>query len=345
MSNLEMVVWNMEWMNDLFGPNNEPARFKPDDEVTAQNKRATIKERRDDLGGVLNELNADLIVIVEGPNRTQELQLFFDTDVKGKWKTHVQYSKGQTQNIGIAIRRDTNKFRETPFKSFDTNSIDTFNDFFADTDGDKIPELHKYERKPLYIEIYPKIGLPFRVLGLHLKSKGIFSAYEWSKWWQIAEGNRKKILAQASNLRYNFLDEYLTESNTQNIPLIVCGDINDGPGLDASEKKIFGSAIERIMGSVWNPQLCLGNAIFDSLTKDEKETLDFTKPYTTSYEDPIFNDIWHKVWIDHVLYTNNLPQQWVTKATIYETMKSGKKIWEEYKNSSGHFPISIIINA
>ncbi len=32
------------------------------------------------------------------------------------------------------------------------------------------------------------------------------------------------------------------------------GDINDGPGLDASEKRLYGSGIERLMGTVWTPE-------------------------------------------------------------------------------------------
>ena len=34
-------------------------------------------------------------------------------------------------------------------------------------------------------------------------------------------------------------------------PLIVCGDIDDAPGLDASEKRLFGSGVERLVGAVW----------------------------------------------------------------------------------------------
>jgi hypothetical protein len=38
---------------------------------------------------------------------------------------------------------------------------------------------------------------------------------------------------------------------------LVCGDINDGPGMDACEKWLFGNVVERFMVSVWKPALCL----------------------------------------------------------------------------------------
>src|SRR5262245_40798809 len=108
MSTLNFVRWNMEWMNDLFGPNDQPAAFRPDNEISAHDKSSTIRQRRDDLSGALNELAPDIVVVVEGPNRTDELQLFFDQDMQGEWKTQVQPSKGQSQCIGIAVRIDQN---------------------------------------------------------------------------------------------------------------------------------------------------------------------------------------------------------------------------------------------
>jgi hypothetical protein len=86
---LRLVLWNTEWMNDLFipGEENDPVAFRPDDEVPANHRETTVRERRDHLSGALNELAADVMVVVEGPNRTKELQLFFEEDVEGEWRT------------------------------------------------------------------------------------------------------------------------------------------------------------------------------------------------------------------------------------------------------------------
>nr|NNF99006.1 hypothetical protein [Desulfobacteraceae bacterium] len=344
MATIKIMSWNMEWMNDLFGPNDRPVAFKPDNANPAHNPNTTIKQRRESLSGVINELQPDVVLVVEGPNRTGELQLFFDTDVNGDWQTHVQYTKGQTQNNGIAVRTDTGKFDAVPITVFDTNDMPVFDAFTIDTDDDLIIETHKYERKPLYAELHPRPGDLFRLMGLHLKSKGIFGAYEWSKWWKIAEGNRKKLLAQATILRMKFLDNYLTAEETEDIPLIVAGDINDGPGLDAAEKRIFGSAMERLMGSIWKPHLCLGNAVFDSLAAKQQEQLDFKKVYSASFKDPIFNNVWQRDWIDHILYTRNGPANWVSAGTIHTRMASGRWMWEAYPHASDHFPITADIN-
>jgi endonuclease/exonuclease/phosphatase family metal-dependent hydrolase len=343
MSQLKIIVWNMEWMNDLFGPNDKPPAFRPDGDKPQHNDKTAVGERRDSLYGVIKELQPDLLVVVEGPNRQAELQLFFDGLGMGHWNADIQYSKGQTQNVGFAVRTDLGKFADPPFKRFDTANDKAFDEFLIDTDDDAIQEKYKYERRPLYAEVYLQDGGKFRILGLHLKSKGIFESYEWSKWWAMADANRRKLLAQATQLRLRFLEPYMRDGATKNIPLIVCGDINDGPGLDASEKKLFGSAVERIMGTVWEPWLCLRNALYDPLGAKQKSALDFSSIHTTNFKDPIFNYTYHKVWIDHILYTDNQDSQWVKDAEVHIKMQGNKPIWEKYKHASDHYPVSAII--
>jgi hypothetical protein len=73
--------------------------------------------------------------------------------------------------------------------------------------------------------------------------------------------------------------------------------------MDASERRLFGSGIERLMGNIWQPGLCLGNALFDALKPKEQSELNLSSIYTTSYSDPIFNNVYQKDWIDHMLYS------------------------------------------
>lgn len=341
MPNLKLVLWNMEWLNDLFVPDAQVAQFRPDNEKTQHEAESTVKQRRDDLSGVLRELMPDVVIVVEGPSRPEELQLFFDKIGEGTWATNLQVSKGQSQNIGVAVRTDTGKFQQKPMESWDTQKDSRFDPFLIDTDSDGVEEQHHFERRPLYTAIYPSQGVAFRVLGLHLKSKGIFSTLEWSKWWDMSDGVRKKIIAEAAHVHDKFVDPYLTDSKTKQIPLIVCGDINDGPGLDASEKKLFGSGIERLMGNIWQPGRCLGNALFDSLKPKDQEALDFSSIYTTSYRDPIFNNVYQKDWIDQVLYSKPGPSNWVINAKVNEFMPDKTPIWKRYKHSSDHYPVSV----
>ena len=337
MATLKLMVWNTAWMNDLF----EEGAFRPDSHRPQHHPGTTVAERRRQLSSVIEEASADVVVIVEGPSTEKELELFFDTDVDGKWKTHLQPTKGSQQCIGVAVRTDAAGIAtRSALKSFNTAERKEFGPFHLADENDGLETLFNFERLPLYVEIKMADGKAFRILGLHLKSKGIFTAYEWSKWWAVADAARKKILAQATQLRTQFLDPYLTDAATKSIPLIVCGDVNDGPGLDASEKRLLGSGIERLMGNVWRPQLCLGNALFDSLPDRDKRALKFEKLSTTSFKDPIFNGMTHEEWIDHILYSCTPGSQpFVQGASVMKTAKSGQDLLKEYKQASDHYPV------
>ena len=196
MATIKVLCWNMEWMNDLF---DEKGNFHPDSHKPVHSQDTTVKVRRNQLAGVIEDINPDVIIVVEGPNRSIELQNFFDADVTGSWKTHIQTTSGSSQCIGCAIRLDTGKFDPAnPMQIIDTLNIAAFKPFDLVNEEDGITERYKFERFPAYVEIKTVDQKTFRILGLHLKSKGIFDAYEWSKFWSVSDGNRKKISGEAS---------------------------------------------------------------------------------------------------------------------------------------------------
>ena len=326
----------MEWMNDLFTGD---GAFKPDTAKPAHTPGATVLQRRKALAKVINELNPDILVGVECPNLTKEWQLFLDTDLEGTWQGCIQSSPVMSQCIGLAVRIDTKKFANPAFEAFDTLTQPAFNEWRMDLEDDGISEVYKFERSPLYASVKAADGKELRILGLHLKSKLVASALEWSKWWENADANRRKIFAQASRIRQQFLDVYLTDPTTANIPLIVCGDVNDGPGMDASERKILGSGIERLMGNVWFPKLTMGNALFDNLPAKDRENMRFEKIVTTSYRDMLFNNMYHDEWIDHILYSRQYAN-WVVNAAAHKNLEKGSVLKEPYKYASDHYPLT-----
>jgi hypothetical protein len=56
----------------------------------------------------------------------------------------------------------------------------------------------------------------------------------------------------------------------------------------------------------------------DTLKPKDKEELDFSSIHTTSFKDPIFNGVYQKEWIDHILYSRNQAGVWVTGARSLE---------------------------
>ena len=70
----------------------------------------------------------------------------------------------------------------------------------------------------------------------------------------------------------------------------------------------------------------------------------FEKIVTTSFKDPIFNNVWQREWIDHVLYSETHAETpWVKNARVYPKLPDGSFIWEKYKHASDHFPVMVEI--
>ena len=85
---------------------------------------------------------------------------------------------------------------------------------------------------------------------MHLKSKAPHGASSPDDIKRIAIANRRKQLAQAIWLRAR-VDQMLE----QGYPLIVMGDLNDGPGLDAFEDLFGRSSVEIVLGTKGQEQL------------------------------------------------------------------------------------------
>lgn len=90
MAEIQFGVWNIEWMNSLF--EGDPPQFKAGDtKVRGPRKNNMVDDRVKDISGVINEMDLQVLVVVEGPNRVEELQLFFDRpEINGDWKCAVQ---------------------------------------------------------------------------------------------------------------------------------------------------------------------------------------------------------------------------------------------------------------
>ena len=93
------------------------------------------------------------------------------------------------------------------------------------------------------------------------------------------------------------------------------------------------------MGSVWKPELALGNALYDTLPDAKKAVMNFEDLTTTRFADPIFNNTFHRVWIDHVLYSRNAPAGWVGNAEIPRQTPQ-RPFWR----IADHYPVTVEVN-
>lgn len=311
MSQLKVMCYNIEHMNRMFENN----AVKPNQRQRAQK-----------IAGVIQKIDPDVLGICEAANSPDEHAHFIDNYLTGSGYQLASGTSRGGQNL-VFYYRD-------PFSVVSIDDAFSFYDpWIADIESDGLKEHHKWERKPL--EVLFKIGgddVQFRIILVHAKSKGVFSVVDLHDFQKIALANRKRLVGQAIRLR-----ERLEQLIHGPDPVIVMGDMNDGPGLDPFERMVGRSFVETAMGSIYNPGQIFHNVLWwmsgSSASRKELWTADFPDPiveHSLGYR--------HRVWLDHILIS---PDMLTADNKVRYVMDSGT-IGEKNRDSrkaSDHFPV------
>lgn len=247
---LRLATWNVEWFNSLF---DDQGRMLADDQPSARYK-ISRGEQLAALGIVFTALDADGVMVIEAP------------DTNGKRST-VTALEGFARAIGLRARRALIGFpseteQEIAFL-YDPDRLSARHDpkgeptgkkgsedaprfdatFRYDLDQDGIFDVLRFSKPPLELAVETAAGRPFRMIGVHAKSKNPHGFSDREEFLRVSIENRRKQLAQCLWIRQR-VDAHLAAGED----LIVLGDFNDGPGLDRFERLFGHSGIEVVMG-------------------------------------------------------------------------------------------------
>jgi endonuclease/exonuclease/phosphatase family metal-dependent hydrolase len=335
---VSVCTYNVEWFDYLFDNQNQVISFQPQN---SQNKK--LKKQFDGLGTVFQTVDADIYGIVEAPNTTvttgnqstvTKLNNFLQHFNLNKYDVITGYISPGSQELALIY--DKNKFNVNHFKGgSNTKKNPPFdNTFEFDSEGDGINEIYKFYRPPLEAEITEiQSGKKFYIILVHTKSKGIFSAVDMVRWEKENRKNRRKLFAECSWIRRR-VDDWLDKNRN----IIVMGDINDGPGMDYYEAQFGRSAVEILMGDIFEPDRILRN-----YCGRPKWGRYGWEPSSTRFKDRITETNVNAL-IDHILMTSGLNYS-----------NGSHKIWNPYYlneakpiktsllDASDHFPVSVEI--
>ena len=322
---LKIAVYNVEWMRRLFHKDGTP--ITSGDEGIRSQQLATI----------ISTINPDFIELVEGPDtladgsKTASMQLNnwvtnfgLNSHFKG---IHGHPSNGQQE---LCALYDSSKIKVAFTPTTDPeNQFDQ--PFLVDTTNKLIKEQYKHYRPPLELTISTIADDHFsKVIIAHTKSKGIFAPVDYAKFEQISERDRMRLYAECMSIR-NKCDDYLHNGHNT----IVMGDINDGVGMDFYENRFSKSAVEILLGDVWEPE-----KILRSVLPKPRWTSNGWKPSSSRFRDRITEDSVN-VLIDHILISNNLTasESKVWNPYLEKNDTTIQSISNELKKASDHFPI------
>ena len=327
---IRLATYNIEWFERHFNPDNT---LKTNADSRA--KFAAVQ-------AVLQLLQADLMAIIEAPNTTtttgaqstvEKLENFAQSAGLATNKAIIGFpSQGRQE---IAILYDSTKMTVThdPGGRASTRSNPPFDgEFYFDTDDDNIKEVYRYYRPPFEGQVRLNNGNEFHVMGVHTKSKGIFNSVDQVHLERESRRNRLKLYAECAWIRRR-VEDWLDAGKQ----FVVMGDINDGPGMDLYEMRYGRSAVEVIMGDLFQPQRVLRN-----YAGRPKWTRYGWEPASARFKDRITESPVN-VLIDHILASPNLPVTGQPPCRIWNPYQDDdlRDQRDHFRTASDHFPVTL----
>lgn len=246
---MRIVSYNVEWFNQLFdddgGLINDDGWSGRWDVTRAQQTAA--------LGSVFQALDADAVMVVEGPDNSRKRDAVraltgFATTFGLRARAALTGFRNDTQQE-IALLYDPDVATAVHDPQGD-DQFPPFDDTYQmDLNVDAAPDPIRWSKPPLEIALTTAAG-QLRLIGVHAKSKAPHGARDDAEAIRISIENRRKQLAQCIWLRGR-VEQHLKAGDD----LIVLGDFNDGPGLDEYEKLFGRSGIEIVLGEGTATQL------------------------------------------------------------------------------------------
>ena len=277
-----LMIYNIKWMNSMFRH--------------GQIKNSK-KEQAESAAQVITRIHPHVLGICEAANERAEHNHFIQQYLNNEYSVCMGSSRGG-QNLVYYYR--------SPVEEVSVDSyISNYNPWTTDIDDDGLDERYKWERKPLEaIFRLGNEGPMLRIILVHTKSKIVSSVVDLYGFQKIALANRKKLVAQAMHLRAR-LNDLITQDNA--LPVVLLGDMNDGPGLDPFERTVGLSFVETVIGSVFEPKGIFHDVLHWMAKDDRREIRE--QLWTTDFPDPIVSAPFggkHRVWLDHILISPDM---------------------------------------
>lgn len=256
---MRIATYNVEWFANLFDDNSKLVA----DDTWSGRRDVTRAQQAEALGIVFTALDADAIMIIEAPDQSPSqstVAALEDFAAAFELRTNravMGFANETQQEIALLYDPDVVSARHDPKgdetgKKGDMGAPRFDGVFRIDLDIDAHEDLVQFSKPPLELAMETKSGFSFRMIGAHLKSKAPHGARGRDAIMRLSIANRRKQLAQAIWLRAR-VQAHLD----QGTPVVVLGDLNDGPGLDEYEGLFGRSSVEIVMGEN------NGNPLFD----------------------------------------------------------------------------------
>ncbi|MEX0307258.1 MAG: endonuclease/exonuclease/phosphatase family protein [Ruegeria sp.] len=242
---MRLATYNIEWFANLFDRDDNLIA----DDSWSGRRDVTKAQQIEAVAKVLTAIDADAVLIVEAPNtgKTQNtvraLQIFAETFELRNTLAVMGFANDTHQELALLFDPNVLTAHHDPIGQPDDKVAPRFDSVFRiDLDVDATEDLVQFSKPPMELAVETEHGTTFRLIGAHLKSKAPHGAGSRDEMIRLSIANRRKQLAQAV-----WLARRVEAHTDAQEPVILLGDLNDGPGLDEFENLFGRSSVEILL--------------------------------------------------------------------------------------------------
>ena len=254
---LRIATYNIEWFTNLFGRHD----VLLDDDEWSSRYMTTRHQQLHAIADVIGAIDADAILVIEAPdtggdrNSVRALQNFADAFNLRQSSALSGFESHTRQEISLLYdpKRVTARHRPVGNRSNGRQKkraprFDGKFHYEMGVNGQS--DIHSFSKPPLEVLLTDKAsGKSLRLIGVHAKSKALHGDRGTNMAEKTALTNRTKQLAQCLWIRQR-VEDHIADGE----PVIVLGDFNDGPRLDAFEELFGRSGVEVVLGDPKHPE-------------------------------------------------------------------------------------------
>mmetsp|Transcript_20255 Transcript_20255/g.51376 ORF Transcript_20255/g.51376 Transcript_20255/m.51376 type:complete len:629 (-) Transcript_20255:126-2012(-) len=338
-TDVRILQWNIEWMDYFFKSDTE---FYDKENLSAD--LTDVPELCSRIGAAILEIDPDVMCIEEGPCSLERMELFNKTYLRDRY-TCLGGLDGYTQRIFICFKKQ-NTVLSNPRPCDEANEL-LAQPWYFDVKGDFTIEEYHFTRTPFVaVADYNYHGkvVPLFVLALHTKSKFVGngrrmwngSPEERMKYVRKAVQNRRRIAAECTRTRY-CMDKVMFSKYSDPL-VVVCGDLNDGPGRDIFESiYLLSDSVDALMGSPFWHRKMLSPLLIHTKFLDSKDQ------WSCIFHDYVENKT-KKVLLDHVMVSHAVRREVVRACIAHEVWQKYSLVGESRQDRvSDHRPVWVDI--
>lgn len=327
---MRIATWNVEWFNTLF---DRDGALKTGEEPSGRSG-VTAGERVEAIAHVLRALDADAVMVVEAPDISRRrdgramLERFAAEAGLRARRALIGFPNDTRQEIALLHDPDAMEARHDPREAEDAPRFDRA----LDVTLDGREEQARFSKPPLEALCRSARG-EWRLIGVHTKAKAPRDEGSPEPMRGVVE-SRRKLLAQCVWIRRR-VEAHLAAGE----PLIVLGDLNDDPALDALEAHHGHSGVETVTGEG-------AGRLRDAHLEAALAAGPGGGPTTARFRLP-GEDRWMEALLDYALVSPDLAARgpvWRVWHPLKAPCAGNPALARALLTASDHFPVSIDVD-